>query len=160
MGDITTASGAKVFIGPVTTSATDTASEYAALTYTEIGLVETLGEFGDEAASVNFTALNDARVRKAKGSRNAGTLALTIGRDPTDPGQIALEAAQATNFKYAFKVVYPDRPNPTGTDTIEYFRALVMSNRRNVGNADNVIRVAYPLDIDSPITTVPATTGA
>ncbi|QRE77345.1 phage tail tube protein [Methylobacterium aquaticum] len=156
MAEIVTASGAKIFIGSAVTTATDTTAEFAALTYVEIGLVETLGEFGDESNGVNFTALNDARVRKAKGARDAGTLALTVAHDPMDAGQAALEAAEATSSKFAFKVVYPDRPTPSGTDSIDYFRALVMSKRKNVGSADNVIRRTYSLGIDSQIFNVPA----
>lgn len=156
MSEIVTASGAKIFVGPAVTTGTDTTSEFAALTYVEVGLVESLGEFGDESAAVNFTALNDARVRKAKGSRDAGMLALTVAHDVSDAGQAALEAAEATNNKFAFKVVYPDRPTSSGTDSIDYFRALVMSKRKNVGSADNVIRRTYSLGIDSQIFSVPA----
>ncbi|KMO15774.1 phage tail tube protein [Methylobacterium indicum] len=156
MAEIVTASGAKIFIGPAVTSSTDTTAEFAALTWTEIGLVENLGEFGDESSAVNFTALGDGRVRKAKGARDAGMLSLTVAHDPTDAGQAALEAAEATNNKFAFKVVYPDRPVPTGTDGIDYFRALVMSKRKNVGSNDNVIRRTYSLGIDSQIFSVNA----
>ncbi|MBN6819518.1 iron ABC transporter substrate-binding protein [Methylobacterium organophilum] len=157
MGDITTATGAKIFIGPSVLPSTDTEAEYSALTWTEIGLVESLGEFGDQSNTVNFASLNDGRNRKAKGIRDAGDLALTVARDPTDPGQDALIAAEATSNKYAFKVVYPDRLTPTGTDGIDYFRALVMSKRSNVGSADNVIRRAFTLGIDSAIVSVDPT---
>ena len=158
MGDITTATGAKIFIGPATSSATDTVAEFAALTgYTEIGLVESLGEFGDESASVNFSSLNDGRVRKAKGTRDAGNLTLTCARDTNDPGQDALIAAEATPLKYAFKVTYPDQITSGGSGSVEYFRALVMSKRGNVGSADNVIRRTFMLGIDSAIVGTDAT---
>lgn len=156
-GDITTATGARIFIGPAVTTTTDTATEYAALTWTEIGLVESLGEFGDEASVVNFASLNDGRQRKAKGVRDAGNLALTVARDASDPGQDALIAAEATNNKFAFKVTYPDRVTPTGTDGIDYFRALVSSKRNNVGSADSVIRRSFMLGIDSEIVSVDPT---
>lgn len=161
MAEITTASGTKISIGPAATDATDTASEYAALnTYVPIGLVESLGEFGDESSSVSFAALGDGRTRKTKGARDAGNLALTCAVQADDPGQAALLAAELTNNKYAFKVEYPDKPNPTGTNTIEYFRALVMSKRKNVGSNDNIIKFVFTLGIDSAIVTVPATAGA
>ena len=95
--------------------------------------------------------------RKAKGVRDAGNLALTVARDPSDAGQGALIAAEGTNNKFAFKVTYPDRVTPTGTDSIDYFRALVMSKRNNVGNADNVIRRSFELGIDSAIISVDPT---
>lgn len=157
MGDVTTASGAKIFIGPAIRSSVDTASEFVGLTFVEIGTVESLGEFGDEANIVNFASLNDGRQRKSKGVRDAGNLALTCGRDPEDPGQAAMIAAEATNNKFAFKVTYPDRLTPTGTDTIEYFRGLVSSKKGNIGNADNIIRRMFQIAIDSAIVEVPAT---
>jgi hypothetical protein len=157
MGDITTATGAKIFIGPQTPTSTDTVSEFAALTYTEIGLVESLGEYGDESSAVNFASLSDGRQRKAKGIRDAGNLALTCAHDTTDAGQQALVAAEATPLKYAFKVVLPDELTVGGTGTTQYFRGLVMSKRLNVGSADNVIRQTFSIGIDSAIAEAPAT---
>lgn len=158
MGDITTATGAKIFIGPSVLPSVDTQAEYEAISsWTEIGLVESLGEFGDQSSTVNFASLSDGRQRKAKGIRDAGDLALTVARDATDPGQAALIAAEASSNKFAFKVVYPDRLTPSGTDGVDYFRALVMSKRGNVGNADNVIRRAFTLGIDSAIVSVDPT---
>lgn len=156
-GDITTATGARIFIGPSVPPTTGTEAEFSALTWTEIGLVESLGEFGDESNAVNFSSLNDGRVRKAKGTRDAGSLALTVARDPSDAGQDALIAAEGTNSKYAFKVTYPDRLTADGTDGVDYFRALVMSKRNNVGSADNVIRRSFQLGIDSAIISIDPT---
>src|SRR5690349_44957 len=108
---ITTASGSKVYIGPTRTSATDTLAEFKALTpWVLIGEVESLGEFGDQANDISFSAVGDARVRHLKGARDAGTLALTCGRDPLDAGQVALRAAQKTKYEYAFKIVAADAP--------------------------------------------------
>ncbi|HEY8359363.1 MAG TPA: phage tail tube protein [Ramlibacter sp.] len=149
---ISTAAGSKIYIGPVRTDATDTLAEYAALTpWVEIGEVETLGEFGDESAAVTFLSVGDARTRKLKGARDAGTLALTVGRDPLDAGQIALSAAEKTKFEYAFKIVAADAPDEDYTDTTYYFGALVMSARENYGGADNVVRVTYSLGINTEI---------
>jgi hypothetical protein len=159
-GDITTATGSKIFIGPAVLPTVDTQTEYEAIpdgSWVEVGMVESLGEFGDQSSTVNFASLNDGRQRKAKGIRDAGDLALTVARVATDAGQKALIAAEATNNKFAFKVVYPDRLTPTGTDGIDYFRALVMSKRSNVGSADNVIRRAFTLGIDSAIVSVDPT---
>lgn len=155
-GEVTTASGTKVYIGPAVTGATDTLAEFQAISdWVEIGLVESVGEFGDESSEVTFSAVGDARVRKAKGARNAGTMALTCGHDPTDAGQADIEAAEGTNDKYAFKVVLPD--GPAGyTDTTVYFRGLVMSKRKNIGTNDNVIKNTYNVGIDSELFVDPA----
>src|SRR3954468_23182876 len=123
-GDVVTASGTRVYIGPAALSTMDTVVEFQAVTvWTEVGLVESVGEYGDQANAVNFEALGDSRVRHSKGARDAGTMALVCGHDPPDTGQAALEAAEATNNNYAFKVVLPD--GPAGfSDTIQYFRGM------------------------------------
>jgi hypothetical protein len=51
--------------------------------------VESVGEYGDQSNAVNFEALGDGRVRHSKGARDAGTLAIVCGHDPTDVGQAA-----------------------------------------------------------------------
>ncbi|MFU0503655.1 iron ABC transporter substrate-binding protein [Pseudaminobacter sp. NGMCC 1.201702] len=152
---VTTASGAKIFIGP-TTAAADAAA-YAALVYTEIGEVESLGEFGDEAADVTFTSLSDARVRHLKGSRDAGVMSVVVGRDPLDLGQVAARAAEKTKFAYAFKVVAADAQDANDTDSTFYFHALVQSAKENFGESDNVVRTTFNLGITTAIIEVPAT---
>ena len=159
-GDITTATGAKIFIGPsVAASAADTLTELKALTYVEIGLVESLGEFGDEASAVTFAALGDGRIRKAKGARDAGMMAITVAHTPEDTGQAAIEAAEQTNNNYAFKVVLPDSPANDWSDTTIYFRGLVMSRRKNIGTNDNVIRNTYNVGVNSELFTELAVDG-
>lgn len=158
MGDIITASGTRVYIGAASTSAIDSIAEFEGISgWVEVGLVESLGEYGDQANEVTFSALGDARVRRSKGARDAGQLQITCGHDPTDLGQAAMEAAEATNNNYAFKIILPD--GPAGySDTIQYFRGLVMSKRKNVGTNDNVVRNQYNVGINSEIFTDPAST--
>ena len=159
MGDISTGSGSKVFIGAaVTVTQADTLAEFQAMgsAWTEIGLVESLGEFGDQSNDVTFASLGDGRVRHAKGARDAGTMAIVVAHDPTDVGQAAIEAAEQTSFNYAFRVVVND--GPTGfSDTELFFRGLVMSRRKNIGTNDNVIRNTYNVGVNSEIFPQPAT---
>lgn len=156
MGDIVTASGTKVYIGNAVSSSVDSIAEFEATSvWTEIGLVESLGEFGDKANPVTFSAVGDGRVRKAKGANDAGTMALTCAHDPTDAGQAAMEVAQADKHSYSFKVVLPDAPVGF-SDTIIYFRGLVMDKSKNVGTNDNVIRNIYNVAINSELFTDPA----
>lgn len=156
MGDIVTASGSRLFIGPAVTSTTDTLVEFQAISgWTEVGLIEDLGEDGDEAAAVTGTAVGDARVRKAKGARDAGTKTVVCFHDPLDAGQLAMSNAQQSSSKFAFKEVLND--GPTGyNDTIRYFSAYVMSERQRKGTNDNIVRNTYNLAIDSQIYIDPA----
>ena len=133
-------------------------AEFEAVTiWTELGLIENLGEVGDEASAVTGAAIGDGRIRKAKGASDAGTMAIVVFHDPTDTGQTAMEAAETTNDNYTFKMVLPD--GPAGySDTIQYFRGLVMSRRLNVGTNDNIIRVTYNVGVNSEIFENPAST--
>ncbi len=152
---IVTASGTLVYIGTAVSDAqADTLAEFQAMsTWTLIGQVESIGAFGDSANDVTFSAIGDSRVRHAKGARDAGRFDLVVGHDPTDVGQIALDAAQATNSQFAFHVALPDAPGPTFVATHLYFRALVQGNPINIGTNDNVIRKTYSIGLQSEVFT-------
>lgn len=155
---INTAAGAKIYIG--TTTAADTQVEYEADTYTQIGTVEDLGEFGDQYNLVNFESLSDARTQKLKGTADAGDLTLVVGFDAGDAGQIALAAALAYTGpnNYNFKVEFNDQVTPTtGNPTKSYFGAKVMSRRAQVGTVNNVVRASVQLGISTAIVEVAAT---
>jgi hypothetical protein len=159
MGDVFAASGTKVFI---TTAALATipanAAAWEALTWTEIGLVENIGNFGDSASSQNFSALGDARVRKAKGARDGGNMTVTCGYDGTDAGQTAVVAAEATNVKYGVKIELPNKiVIPTGTNELRFFRALVNSAQTQIGGNDDIVRLVTEFGIDSAIVKKAAT---
>jgi len=156
---VRTAAGTKIYIGPDVLETVDTVEELSALVFTEIKGVTTTPEVGDESASVTSTDLGSARVRKGKGARDAGSATLTVNNDPIDPGQQALVAAEKTNLVYAFKIVYPDRPNAAGTDTEEYFRAIVRGKRRTGGDVNSVLQRTFNVDIDSEVFEKPATAG-
>jgi tail tube protein len=155
---IITASGTQVYIGPnVTESQADTLAEFQALSgWTPIGLVESVGEFGDQANDVTFAAIGDQRIRHAKGARDAGTMALVCAHDPFDAGQQALETAEQTNVLYAIRVTLPDSPGSPFTNTEIYFRGLVASRRKNIGTNDNVVRNNYNILVNSQLYTAPS----
>jgi len=160
-GDIHTTSGTKFSISTTAVaSTTDTLSEYEALTWTEIGEVEDIGNIGDVSNEVTGAAIGDGRVRKAKGARNAGTMNVITFHTPLDAGQMALIDAEATNDNYAFKIELPDAPPPTGTPTFQYFRGLVMSKELRLGTNDNIMRRAFNIGVNSEVTEDPAAVGA
>ncbi|MDQ0347860.1 iron ABC transporter substrate-binding protein [Ancylobacter vacuolatus] len=151
---IASAAGAKIYIGTTVPASNETA--FAADIYVEIKEIEDLGELGDESEAINFASLGDARVRKLKGARDAGTLVLVVGRDPLDLGQIAAKAAEKTSFEYNFKIVANDAPDADHTSSIYYFRGLVMSARDNYGQQNNVVRTTFNIGINTAIIEVPA----
>lgn len=154
---VRTAAGSKLYIGPVAGSSVDTRGEFEALSYVEVGEIESIGDFGDQAAATNFTALGDRRVRKIKTTFDAGTIALTLGRDPTDTGQAALVAALAEDDDYAIKIELNDasQGSPSSPTTF-YFRGQVQSYTTNIGNAENVVKASTNIAINSAIIEVAA----
>lgn len=157
MARIYTASGTKVFIGPSAAAEPANAAAYAALSWVEIGALESVGEFGDESGAITGAIIGDGRTRKGKGARDAGTLAITCFHNPEDTGQQAMVAAEATNNNYTFKIVIPNRLTTGGTDEIDYFMGLVMSKRLNIGGNDNLVRRTFNTAVNSKLTEVAAT---
>lgn len=153
--NLNTAAGCKIYIGPK--GDPDDLAEYEAITWVGIGEVEDLGEFGDTFSSVTFTALADGRVRKYKGTADAGDLTLAIGFDNSDTGQLAVKAAHADRSKgdYPFKITLNDgdpdaTPDPILPTTF-YLRGKVMNNTTAAGQADNVVRRNVTIGINSDI---------
>ncbi|RZJ47423.1 MAG: iron ABC transporter substrate-binding protein [Brevundimonas sp.] len=143
---IGTSEGSTVFIGPVTTAITQSA--LAALTFVEIGSVESIGEFGPQAQDVSFTPLKGPSVQHLKGAIDNGMLPVVCARDPLDPGQIALAAASGTKFEYAIKVVLNDEADENDTPTTFYFRGPVFSSRNNVGGANDVTKRTFNVGLN------------
>lgn len=162
---VNTAAGSSIFIAPqagfaaidLTDPDADIITAFEALTWTEIGEVEDLGEFGDEASEITFTALSNRRVRKFKGTFNAGTVTVQAGSDPSDAGQAAMIAAFASDLDFPFKITLNDQITLAGTPTTLYFGGKVMSKRRNVGNVENVVRQNFPIGVNTKIYEVAAT---
>lgn len=158
---ISTAAGGKLFIG--SSNVVDVPeewtpeekllliAEFEADSYVEVGEIEDMGEFGDTSTDVTFVSLSDARTRHLKGSRDAGTQTVVVGDDMTDEGQIAMEAAERTPFNYNFKIQLNDARSLGGTDSVHYYVGMVGSKRRNVGNANNVVRRNFAILINSAI---------
>lgn len=148
---INTAAGTRLSIGP-RLSAKLPATEAAAitllegLTYVEVGELSNIGDYGDEVGDVTFAALADSRTRHLKGLADAGSVELTIGFDVGDAGQLALVEAQKdrSQFDYPVKVEYVD-------GLVDYFAAKVMSSRKTIGGAEDVITRAVTLGINSEI---------
>lgn len=157
--NLNTAAGCRVALGTKTPA--DTEAEYKADTYVDIGEIEDLGEFGDTFSSVNFTSLGDGRVRKYKGTADAGDLTLTVGLDNGDAGQNAVKVAHKDCSKgnYNLKITLNDgdpSANPVILPTTYYFGVKVMNNTVAAGSADNVVRRNMTFGINTPILEIPA----
>lgn len=161
MSDVAGSAGARLFIGPVLVVKTVKAmDDEAALTFyeaidsgdwTEVEEVESFGAFGDTSQVATFAAMKDKRVRKLKTTRDAGTMSVVVGRDALDDGQIALEAAEKTDFNYAFKIVYNDAPDEESSPSTEYFGGMVMTRATNLGSVQDVTKRNFDIAINTAI---------
>lgn len=157
---VNTGLGATIAIGSTTSSA-PALSDYTNDTYTSIGEVVSIGEFGDSYNAVTFSALSDGRTRKFKGLKDAGTISLVLGFDVNDSGYSALKTALANedSVDYNFKVTYTDgddTASPQVTATVQYFSGKVMQMRTQSISGDDVVQIAVDIAINTAITQVDA----
>ncbi len=152
-----TGAGIRIFIGSVNNDRNTILADYLADSYIEIGEIEDGGEFGDTSESIPFTSLQDGRMRKFKGPRDAGTMPLIVGDDMLDEGQQALEAAEAQPHNYNFKVVLNNAVSLAGTGSEHYFIAQVQSKRRTGIVANQIVKRNFQVAINSAITDVDPT---
>ena len=143
-----TSAGTKLFIS-ASAPATYNSTGFAALTWTEIGEVSDMGEFGRQYNLVTFNTLGDRRTVKRKGSYNDGTIACQMARVPDDAGQTILTTAVNSDNSYSIKIKLQD-------GTVFYTSAQVMSYTTNIGNVDQITSATVNLEIDNDILEVAA----
>lgn len=122
----------------------------------EIGEVENVGELGDTAQPINFTAVGNRRARKLKGARDAGMHNIVCGRDPLDVGQIAMITAAATDYNFAFRITLSDIPPGVTTTSKQYYAGLVMSDPTQHGDVNSVTRRTFNVGINTGVYEIPA----
>lgn len=145
---INTSAGSKLFV-TASAPATYTQAGFTALTFTEVGELTNLGEFGREYALVTHNPVGDRRTIKRKGSFNEGSISLEMALDNDDAGQTLLKAAADSDSSYSFKL-------QTQNGDIYYFSAQTMSFRVSVGTVDQITSATAMLEIDGDIIEVPA----
>lgn len=152
--------GTRLFVSPtaVSTDMINAMSDSDAITFfeaiddwLEVEEVEDFGELGDTSEEITFTAVGNRRVRKLKGPRNAGTQAITVGRDPLDDGQEAFIAAEATDFNYPIMITLADAQTPNHSNSVLYYAGLVMSKPINLGNVTVVTRRTFNVGINTAV---------
>lgn len=120
--------------------ATFNSTGYAALTFTAVGEITDLGEFGREFALVTHNPVGTRGTQKFKGSFNEGTMNLSLGLDTDDAGQVLMKAASLADTAYSFEVV-------TQNGDKYYFQAMVMSFKVGVGSVDSITTSSVTLEL-------------
>jgi len=143
----TTSAGSALAISAAA-PATEDATGYVALTYTEIGQIEKIGALGASYNKVEFQPLKGPK-QKHKGSVDYGSLQPSLAHDDGDAGQTLLRTAAGSNNLYSFKVTYP-------TGAIRYFQGRVFGYPEDVEGADTILMATPTIEINTVIVKVPA----
>ena len=138
-----TSAGASIALS-ASAPATYDAVGFAALTFTALGEVTNIGEFGRVYNLVTHNPLATRRTEKYKGSFDDGSLSLDLAVDRTDAGQILAKAALASDDSYSFQVTYQD-------GTIDYFSAKTMSFTTNPASVDSILAGSIAIEVDNDI---------
>ena len=145
-----TAAGSALAISAVS-PATQDATGYNALTFTEINQVEKLGSFGASFAKVEFQPLKGAK-QKYKGSADYGALQPSIAIDNLDAGQTILQTASddETQKLYSFRVTYQDGAK-------RYFQGRSFGSPETADGADSMLMATPTIEICTKVIKVAAT---
>lgn len=138
---VRTSAGTTLKISAATPATFDGAG-YAALSFSNVGEITDLGEFGREYALVTHNPIGSRGTVKRKGSFNEGTMALKLGLDTDDAGQILMKAASVSDNDYSFMVT------TQGGDKY-YFQAQVMNFKISVSTVDTMTAASVNLELTS-----------
>jgi hypothetical protein len=150
---VVTSAKAKLYVAGVHLTATNTLAEYDALTWVEVGDVVGYGEFGASYEEIVHQPINDGNTYRFKGTRNDGSLALTLGRAPADAGQALLITALDDYDDWDFQVQLNDKPNElTGAKgTRMFFPGKVMSYTTNIPSSNSIVGSSCNIGINGAI---------
>lgn len=122
--------------------------DVSSLLFTKIGEVESYGSHGLTATITPFTPVETGVTTKVKGSRDYGTLSLSMGNLPSNAGQALLKVAAESSARYSIELRYPD-------NEFHYLEVLVSKLEYVDGAANDVQKLNVDLAICRAPTIVP-----
>lgn len=113
-------------------------------TYTNVGKIESIGEFGPEKAVATFLDMSSGVTDKAEGGIDYGQLQVSLGYLANDAGHDKLRDADAAGGQWNFRITLDDAPRDhdgaiVGTPSIWFCRGIITSLRVNIQGRDNVV---------------------
>lgn len=104
-----TSAGSKLYIGSASTT-----TNLLTDTYTEVGEITNIGDFGRVYQEIRHDSLGRRGTRKFKGQYDDGNMAVQLGRDPVDAGQAKIIVASDLDYDYNFYAEENDKPAASG----------------------------------------------
>ena len=158
MANLYAVAGARFYIGSaaMTVPTTDVnVGTFSGVSWIEVAEWETMGSIGDAANEIVTQLISRGRDVVQKGTRRSPSQENNFAINPTDAGQIAMIAAEATKDNYPFRIVFDDAPSG-GTATIKYWIGLVMTAQETGGGANTTRMLQCTVAPNTNIVTVPA----
>jgi len=141
-----TAAGSRLFVS-AGLPATYNKAGFEALTFTEVGAVTEIPQFGKIYNVVTHLPLGSRQTIKRKGSYDNGDIDVPYAFDvDDDAGQVILEGAVDSDASFSFRV---DIQDPALKSV--YFTAQVTSRPITVGSTDSIVMANSTLAIDDDI---------
>lgn len=149
MGTLYPVAGCKYYIGPAIELPDDDITEatFSGTVWTQVKNWLEAGNLGDAAALITTPVIDRSRDIKQKGTRNAPSRQDNFGVVPSDPGQMAMIAAEQTDYNYPIRCVLNDEP------VVRSFAVTISNATPGV-----VTKVAHGLLSNTPVKF--STTGA
>lgn len=146
-----TAAGSQFLIG---TTVADPSTD----NFISIGEITGIGEFGTTYQEIKHNPLQSRQTIKLKGSFDSGNLQVQLALDPADAGQIAAQAALASDSNYNFRVVLNNAVTTGGTGhgTRYDFKAKVMGFTIGVKGVNDLVSATINVSISGVVTTTAA----
>jgi len=136
---IQTTAGATLHVSAAQPATYDSTG-YAALTWTAVGEITDLGEFGREYELIRHNPINTRATKKLKGSYDEGSVQLQLASDTDDAGQILLKTASTSDSDYSFKITMQNGDK-------YYAQAKVSKFKVQPGSVNNVVGLAVGLEL-------------
>jgi hypothetical protein len=141
-----TSTGTRLYVS-ASDPATFDAAGYAALTFTEVGELIDLPEYGPNVTVVESNPLKTGITEKFKGFQNNGSQSMGLEYDSTDAGQLILRTAvigATKNQQHAIKIEYQD-------GSIDYYSCRIFSYTKAPGSANSMVGSTVQVEINTPI---------
>lgn len=154
--DLIASKGTKVYLSTGAVPSGSTVTGWDALSWTEIGLVESVGEFGPDSSIGSFTPIGTGVACKFMGTQDNGEISLTIAKSSDDGLALLLNQVGET-ASIPMKVELSDEGATTSGHTTPAkatrfcFPGLVKGSRYNIGTGDDVVKVNTSLVINGSI---------
>ena len=126
-------------------AAAGTTGQATPQTFSKIGNVKDFSSDGGTASVIDVSNLDSKAKEKRIGLQDPGNYSLTFDADDTDPGQLALIAARASQSVVVCKQVYP------GGLKIRAFQAVVQKVSEPSAGVDKVLSSTATIVVTGPI---------